>query len=128
MAGSTAHRPRKIPQPHGGALYGGGVPGNRGGGRSRSAATHRAGECLDAVLSRIGQVLWEEPIRCPHCGETLLVPRGPSIPELTRIIDALAKVVFDRGGDPPVLTVAAHPGQAGQDRTCPSTATAQGRE
>lgn len=36
-AGDSGKEPGKIPQPHGGALYAGGVPGNRGGGRQPAA-------------------------------------------------------------------------------------------
>jgi len=62
---SLDSKPPKISQPHGGALYAGGVPGNRGGGRPRSVATQRAEDTFDDVVRRIGRVIERRPDTCP---------------------------------------------------------------
>lgn len=87
-------KPPKIAQPHGGALYSGGVPGNRGGGRPRSVATLRAGETLEDVVRRIGQVIERRPDTCPHCGGAVEVMPELSLAEYARILRTLAGIVF----------------------------------
>ena len=100
---SLDSKPPKIAQPHGGALYAGGVPGNRGGGRPRSVATQRAGEALDDVVRRIGQVIARRPDTCPHCGGAVEVMPEISLAEHLRIIATLAEVVFSEPeGLPPI--------------------------
>ncbi len=87
-------RPPKVRQRHGGALYAGGVPGNRGGGRARSVATQRAGEALDDVVRRIGQVIERRPDTCPHCGGAVEVMPELTLAEHLRILTTLAEVVW----------------------------------
>lgn len=41
---SPAQTPEKVPQPHGGALFRGGVPGNKGGGRKSDEFRDRMAE------------------------------------------------------------------------------------
>ncbi len=104
-------RPAKVPQPHGGALYSGGVAGNRGGGRPRSVATQRAGETLDDVVRRLGQVTKRRPDTCPHCGGAVEVMPELTLPEHLRIIATLAEVVFSDPAidEPPQVSVLVHP-------------------
>ena len=100
---SLDSKPPKIAQPHGGALYSGGVPGNRGGGRPRSVTTHRAGETLDDVVRRIGQVINRRPDTCPHCGGAVEVMPELTLAEHLRILRTLAEIVFSEPeGLPPI--------------------------
>ncbi len=106
-------RPPKVPQPHGGALYTSGVPGNRGGGRPRSVATLRAGETIDDVVRRIGQVIERRPDTCPHCGGAVEVMPELTLAEHLRILTTLAAVVFSESAvDEPlqIRVPLAHPG------------------
>ena len=105
-------RPPKIPQLHGGALYSGGVPGNRGGGRPRSVATQRAGETLDDVVRRIGQVIERRPDTCLHCGGAVEVMPELTLAELLKIIGTLAEVVFSEPSVDEPLQAASSPTQA----------------
>ncbi len=100
-------KPPKIAQPHGGALYSGGVPGNRGGGRPRSVATLRAGETLEDVVRRIGQVIERRPDTCPHCGGAVEVMPELTLAEYLRIFRTLAEVVFSERvvDEPPQVIV-----------------------
>ncbi len=104
-------RPPKVRQPNGGALYTGGVPGNRGGGRPRSVATQRAGETLDDVVRRMGQVIERRPDTCPHCGGAVEVMPELTLAELLKIIATLAEVVFSEPAvdEPLQVRVLAHP-------------------
>ena len=104
-------KPPKIAQPHGGALYSSGVPGNRGGGRPRSVATQRAGETLDDDVRRIGQVIERRPDTCPHCGGAVEVMSELTLAEHLRILRTLAEVVFSDPAldEPPQVSVLAHP-------------------
>jgi hypothetical protein len=67
-------KPTMVPQPHGGALHAGGVPGNRGGvGRPPSEVRRMAREMFAArlpVLDQIaeGRVVLPIQERCPSCG------------------------------------------------------------
>ncbi len=108
---SLDSKPPKIAQPHSGALYSGGVPGNRGGGRPRSVATQRAGETLHDVVRRIGQVIERRPDTCPHCGGAVEVMPELTLAELLKIIGTLAEVVFSEPGvdEPPQVSVLVHP-------------------
>jgi len=98
-------KPPKIAQPHGGALYSGGVPGNRGGGRPRSVATQRAGETLDDVVQRIGQVIERRPDTCPHCGGAVEVMPELTLAEVLRIFRTLAEIVFSEPEELPPIQV-----------------------
>ncbi len=104
-------KPPKIAQPHGGALYSGGVPGNRGGGRPRSVATQRAGETLGDVVRRMGQVIERRPDTCPHCGGAVEVMPELTLAELLKIIGTLAEVVFSEPAvdEPLQVSVLVHP-------------------
>ena len=104
-------RPPKVRQRHGGALYAGGVPGNRGGGRPRSVATQRAGEALDDVVRRIGQVIERRPDTCPHCGGAVEVMPELTLAEHLRILTTLAEVVFSEPvvDEPLQVSVLVHP-------------------
>src|SRR5574340_885319 len=70
-AGSTM--PVLIPQPHGGALLSGGVPGNRGGGRLKDEIRQRLQRVTDeqgvAFLEDVlaGRVTVEFVGTCPNC-------------------------------------------------------------
>ena len=98
-------KPPKIAQPHGGALYSGGVPGNRGGGRPRSVATQRAGEILDDVVQRIGQVIERRPDTCPHCGGAVDVMPELTLAEVLRIFRTLAEIIFSEPEELPPIQV-----------------------
>ena len=102
---SLDSKPPKIAQPHGGALYSGGVPGNRGGGRPRSVATQRAGETLDDVVRRIGQVIKRRPDTCSHCGGAVEVMPELTLAELLRIFRTLAEIVFSEPEELPPIQV-----------------------
>lgn len=55
----TKSVPPKIPQPNGGALYAGGVPGNKGGtGRPPNLARYKAGEALVDGVDRMKQLMY----------------------------------------------------------------------
>ncbi len=86
-------RPPKIHQAHGGDLYAGGVRGNRGGGRPRSAATQRAGEALDILVQRIGQVIERRPDTCPQCGGAVEVMPELTLAEHLRILTTLMSIL-----------------------------------
>ena len=114
---SLDSKPPKIAQPHGGALYSGGVPGNRGGGRPRSVATLRAGETLDDVVRRIDQVIKRRPDTCPHCGGAVEVMPELTLAEHLRIIATLAEVVFSEPAvdEPPQVSGLVHPSHISSD-------------
>ncbi len=71
-----------MPQKHGGALYAGGVPGNRGGGRERREQIEAIKEALtghverlSGMVSRLLEAAEGEQYRCPRCGSF-----GPKVP------------------------------------------------
>lgn len=59
VAGDSAAKTALIPQPHGGALYAGGVPGNRGGGRHPDEFRSRMAECAsrDETIEALEEIL-----------------------------------------------------------------------
>ena len=50
--------PLKVPQRHGGALYAGGVPGNRGGGRAQQERRERIEAIKEALTGHVEQLSW----------------------------------------------------------------------
>ncbi len=77
--------PAKVSQKHGGALYAGGVPGNRGGGRAQQERRERIEaikealtghvERLSGMVSRLLEAAEGEQYRCARCGSF-----GPKVP------------------------------------------------
>lgn len=53
---AEGEKPELIPQKHGGALYAGGVPGNRGGGRPPSAVRQLAREAFEARIPMLADL------------------------------------------------------------------------
>lgn len=55
---AIVHVPAKVPQVNGGSLYSGGVPGNRGGGRTPNALKQLARDIINKRqhLERLGQI------------------------------------------------------------------------
>ncbi|NIM47989.1 MAG: hypothetical protein GTN78_00305 [Gemmatimonadales bacterium] len=113
--------PPKVPQPHGGAIYRGGVPGNRGNrrrGQPLEAQREETGELLDLSLKRMRRVLEEvQPGRCKRCGAFVPGRLKISRSELARIVDVLAKYrlaspvsVSGQDTQPLVVALAVHPG------------------
>ena len=94
--------PEKVPQPHGGAILHGGMPGNRGGGRTpsqvkelASAKLPRHVETLDGIAGGISYVTMRE--KCPKCGyedpkTDLAFPQTVKAREQVRAVEALAKL------------------------------------
>jgi hypothetical protein len=62
-AGKSAVPPRKIPQPHGGALLSGGKPGNKGGGRLKEYAEERAAQLAADPM------VWDVQLARAKCGD-----------------------------------------------------------
>lgn len=81
--GSAGEKPAKVPQKHGGALYAGGVPGNRGPRISSEVRSLFMGDLL-VTREHIGKTIGNrEP--CPLCG------RRTSDADLIRLADFFAK-------------------------------------
>ena len=107
--------PPKVPQRHGGALYAGGVPGNRGGGmaqerRERIEAIKEAltghVEQLSGMVSRLLEAAEGEQYRCPRCGSF-----GPKVPtvglrEAADVLKQLGAIILpaqhEHEGLPPI--------------------------
>lgn len=97
--------PALVPQPHGGALYAGGVPGHRGGGGRRPSAVRDA--CLQHFAERVPRLAMIAdgmvPLRetCPVCGHQgeEAVGKGASVEEQLRAHDMLAKYGLGEKGE-----------------------------
>lgn len=96
--------PEKVPQAHGGALYRGGVPGNRGGhggGRPFSITKQLAAERLPKHVDTLDDIATGKATitiaqKCPKCGfvpdETTTEPQHVRPNERVRAIEVLTKL------------------------------------
>lgn len=97
-AAISGKKPPKVPQPHGGALYTGGVAGNRGGpGRPPAElreALREAAAARVAVYTDMADGIVKVPLQhaCEHCGR---VPSGA--PKVGDVLE-LAVSASDRRG------------------------------
>lgn len=93
----NAKMPALIPRPNGaGALYAGGVPGNRGGGRTPSVVKQLAAAKLPRHVDTLDQIARGEIVmtfaeRCPKCGHVARTkePMKLSAGERVRAIEVL---------------------------------------
>lgn len=103
--GPAAPMPPLVPQPHGGAIYRGGVPGHRGAGGPRPSAVREA--CLQAFAERVPRLTaiadGMVPLRetCPVCGHqgAEVVGKGASVDDQLRAHDMLAKYGLGEKGE-----------------------------
>jgi len=97
----TVKMPEKVRQPHGGAIYAGGVPGNRGGWQPKESLRRRLRRItddkglafLDGVLS--GEVSIAFVGTCPHC-KTATVAKDFDHEYLQRILDRVETTIDHR--------------------------------
>jgi hypothetical protein len=85
--------PAKIPQPHGGALYAGGVPGNEGGGRRPMTLRQRLAVSLEKRIPILEQIADGEAIvrmRTPE-GEESETLVSAAIGDRLKAIDTMGR-------------------------------------
>lgn len=92
-AGKSAG-PDLVPQPHGGALLSGGVPGNKGGtGRPPSAIRRELRETFADLISHLQRIAAGEVVEkvVMPGGEETEIMRSASVADRIRAMDLLAK-------------------------------------
>ncbi len=93
-SGKGSPKPAKIPQPHGGALYAGGVPGHRGGpGAPPSVLRERLRGSFENRIGALEQIADGEALvktRAPDGKETETLVSA-SVPDRLKAIDTMAK-------------------------------------
>ncbi len=90
--------PEKVPQPHGGALYRGGVLGHKGGpGRPTNLAKQLAREAVEDLIPRMEKIAMGEELvarvrRKNSSGAPIEMEQTPEIKDQIRAFEALAKL------------------------------------
>lgn len=92
---SPATPPPKVEQAHGGAIYQGGLPGNRGGrGRLPSAFRELARECMEDLVPRLHQMGRGDPMPASIVvgGAVVEVQMRPSFSDQRAAAEAITKL------------------------------------
>lgn len=111
--------PALVPQPGGrGALYAGGVPGNR----SRTGYADELREVLGEITVETAHqlrklVAHQSEVKCPDCGKVVMEIPKLGLEKLLRVLDRLPGHVLPRqtelagaGGEPIQIGLLVHPG------------------